>query len=160
MLSTCGDWISTTPRTPQPAAAHTVHDGRTCSSGQLSSATQMGKVLVSVSTSAVRSWARAKKVQSRLRLPAQLRSHSTRGRQNTSSAPDSRASARAKAQASELLARATTRQSQASLRAWASSLIHANEKQPHSIHRYGASGRLLTAGAWRLHGPGVFVPLS
>src|SRR5579871_1819839 len=70
----CGDWIRATPQTPQAAAAQTAGAGALPSIGQDSSATQIGNVLVSVSTSEVGRWANAKKVQSRLMLLAQPRS--------------------------------------------------------------------------------------
>src|SRR5438067_13727053 len=66
----CGDWIITTPQTPQPAASHTGSDGGVPSIGQDRNATQIGNVLVSVITSEVGRWASAKKVQSRLTLLA------------------------------------------------------------------------------------------
>ncbi len=146
----CGDWIRATPTTPQPAASHTAGDGRTPSSGQDSSATQIGKVLVRVRTSEVGSWARAQNVQSRLALLAKLRSHRARGPRKTRPAPHARAIPAASTNASAARARATTRQSQVSLRRWASWLIQAVKKHPHIIHRYGATDRVRAAAMCHL----------
>src|SRR5205807_8325216 len=70
--STLGCWMSRMPATPHSAAIHTEAEGLSRRSGQDRTATQMGKVLVRVSTSLVGSWVRAKKQHKRLRLPAQL----------------------------------------------------------------------------------------
>lgn len=72
----CGAWMSATPPTPQAAANQTDSCGRIRKSGQDRIATQMGKVFVSVITSDVGNWPRAKNVQSKLTLLAQPRSHS------------------------------------------------------------------------------------
>src|SRR5205085_10380857 len=130
------DWIMATPATPHAAASQTKADGRIRSSGQDRNATQIGNVLVSVRTSEVGNWASAKKVQSRLALLAQLRSHSAPGQRNTSSAPASRAMPSANTKARLLRASATTRQSHVSFSRWANWLIQAVKKQPHTIHRY------------------------
>ena len=70
----------------------------------------MGKVLVSVITSAVGNFASAKNVQSKLKLLAQPRSQRAPEPQKTSFAPAIRARPRAKANAKLLRARATTRE--------------------------------------------------
>src|SRR5687768_2300382 len=101
-----GDWMRATPHTPQAAASQTLPVGRAPRSGQERKATQMGKVLVSVITSDVGRWARAKKVQSRLVLLAAPRSHRAPGRHRTRSAPDARARPKAKTKARLLRARA------------------------------------------------------
>ena len=49
----CGDWISTTPATPNPAASQTDNVGLMRKRGQDRNATQIGNVFVSVSTSDV-----------------------------------------------------------------------------------------------------------
>src|SRR5262245_38015651 len=104
----------------------------------------MGKVLVKVSTSEVGNCPSAKKVQSKLALLAQPRSHSAPGRHKTSWAPERRARPTASRKARPLRAKAMIRQSQLSRRRWADWLIQAVKKQPRSIHRYGAKEWFLT----------------
>src|SRR5947209_10499611 len=106
-----------TPATPQAAASHTRLEGSSPSNGQESSATQIGNVLVNVSTSETGSRVSAKNVPIRLKLPARLRIHKVRGRQKTKWTPALSARTPARRNARELRASAISCQSQKGTRA-------------------------------------------
>jgi hypothetical protein len=131
----CGDWMSTTPNTPQAEASQMERDGRTRKSGQESNATQIGKVFVRVITSDVGSRVRAKNVHSKLALLAQPRNHNAPGRQKTSLAPQRWARARERRNASPQRVKATTRQSVVLRSRCVNCPIQAMKKQPPNIHR-------------------------
>src|SRR5262249_9609021 len=116
LTSKCGDWIRATPRTPMPAANQTVNEGRTWSKGQDRNATQIGKVFVSVNTSAVGSAVKAKNVQSKLMLLAQPRSQRAPGRRKAGFAPASFARLIATRNATHARTSAMTRQSHVSFK--------------------------------------------
>ena len=124
-----------TPRTPQAAATQTPAVGRSCKSGQESRATQIGKVFVSVKTSETGSRVSAKKVQTRLMLPAMLRSHNVGGLQTTKRTPAASPQAAARTSASVVRASAITCQSHCPPSALASVAMTAKARLPSSIHK-------------------------
>src|SRR5437879_10863295 len=126
-------------------ASHTWADGRSRSTGQDRSATQIGKVFVSVSTSETGRRLSAKNVHTMLTLPATLRIHSVRERQITSLVLPATANGVTNTSTSAVRARATICQSQESFRAWALVPIKAKEKLLRSIHRKGSVVRAFKA---------------
>src|SRR6516225_7335494 len=109
--------------------------GRSLSSGQERSATQIGNVFVNVSTWETGRRVNAKNVHTRLMLPAMLRIHSERGPQKTNRAPAASVNAVAKTIAKKVRLTAMTRQSQSQSepRACAIVAINAKARLPHTI---------------------------
>src|SRR5260221_11372348 len=101
-----------TPSTPLATHSQTRGDGGSRKTGHERIATQIGKTLVIVSTSETGSLVNAKKVHTRLKLPARLRSHSVPGPKKTRGAPAERASVAENKRAKAARTRAMTCQAQ------------------------------------------------
>ena len=76
--------VTPTPITAHNTASHTPDVGFSRSNGHDSNATHTGKVFVNVRTVEVSIFAKAKNPATMLQLPEILRTHSMRGRRNTS----------------------------------------------------------------------------
>ena len=105
---------------------------------------QSGYVLVRVSTSPTGSLVSAKKEQTRLKLPAKLRTQSVRGFQMASGEPASLAAATDVTSMKIAREKAIVSQSQRSPIAWVSAPMTVNEKAPEIIQK---AGRFAEAGA-------------
>ena len=101
-------------------------------------------MLVRVSTSPTGSLVSAKKEQTRLKLPAKLRTQSVRGFQMASGEPASLAAATDVTSMKIAREKAIVSQSQRSPIAWVSAPMTVNEKAPEIIQK---AGRFAEAGA-------------
>src|SRR5438105_3222118 len=111
--------------------------GRSPSTGQERSATQIGNMLVRVRTSDTCRRLSAKKVHTTLTLPARLRIHSVRDRQMTTFVLAATANGATNTSTSAVRARATTCQAHDSFATEAVVPITAKEKLLKSIQRKG-----------------------